>query len=111
MLIREGATLIQSAEDILEMIRHFDDRAEPAACGSEFRADRDYPALYGNGLTEMDNAEREPVIALLSMTPVTVDELVRQSGLDAPAVQLALLELELAGRLIRHAGARVSLSN
>ena len=41
MLIREGATLIQSAEDILEMIRHFDDRAEPAACGSEFRADRE----------------------------------------------------------------------
>jgi DNA processing protein len=39
-----------------------------------------------------------------------VDELIRQSGAEAAAVQLALLELELAGRLARHAGGRVSLT-
>ena len=38
-----------------------------------------------------------------------VDELVRQSGLAPAVVQIVLLELELAGRLERHAGARVSL--
>jgi len=38
-----------------------------------------------------------------------VDELIRQSGAGAAAVQLALLELEIAGRLARHAGGRVSL--
>jgi DNA processing protein len=38
-----------------------------------------------------------------------VDELIRQSGDSAAAVQLALLELELAGRLVRHAAGRVSL--
>ena len=36
--------------------------------------------------------------------PVPVDELVRQSGLPSGAVQLVLLELDLAGRLDRHAG-------
>jgi DNA processing protein len=41
---------------------------------------------------------------------VSVDELVRQSGDSAGAVQLALLELELAGRLTRHSGGRVSLA-
>ena len=38
-----------------------------------------------------------------------VDELIRQSGLSAAEVQLALLELDLAGRLDRHAGQKVSL--
>ena len=41
--------------------------------------------------------------------PVLVDELIRQSGQPSSAVQMALLELELAGRLERHAGGRVAL--
>ena len=45
---------------------------------------------------------------LLSPTPVEVDELVRQSHLTPSAVLTILLELELAGRLIRHPGNRVS---
>ena len=57
------------------------------------------------------DGDRAPLIGLLSMTPVTVDELVRQSGMPLSSVQFALLEMELAGRLARHAGARVSLSN
>jgi len=108
-LIREGATLIQEADDILEMVRHFDDRAEPLARDQELRAERDDANVREAGQTDIDSSERAPVIGLLSATPVTVDELVRQSGLVAPSVQLALLELELAGRLTRHAGARVSL--
>ena len=49
-------------------------------------------------------------MSLLSPAPVAVDELIRQSGEVASAVQLALLELEIAGRLVRHAGGRVSLA-
>jgi DNA processing protein len=48
---------------------------------------------------------------LLTTAPIGVDELVRQSGTSAGAVQMALLELEIAGRLVRHAGGRVSLAN
>jgi DNA processing protein len=40
---------------------------------------------------------------------VPVDEVIRLSGAPPAAVQMALLELELAGRLERHAGGRVSL--
>ena len=49
------------------------------------------------------------IITLLGPVPVLVDELIRQSGQPSSAVQMALLELELAGRLERHAGGRVAL--
>jgi len=111
MLIREGATLIQSADDVLELIRHFDDRAEAGQVGHALPADGPNSLLGETEATTLRNSDRTPVLDLLSFTPVPVDELVRQSGLSPSTVQLALLELELAGRLARHAGARVSLSD
>ena len=41
--------------------------------------------------------------------PSPVDEIIRLSGASSGAVQMALLELDLAGRLDRHAGGKVSL--
>ena len=99
-LIREGATLVQSAEDVLEAIGPM--RLRP------FRQpDRRYAAP--GPPADADEAARRSVAELLNATPVPVDELVRQSGLAPAAVQTVLLELELAGRLERHAGGRVSL--
>jgi DNA processing protein len=45
---------------------------------------------------------------LLGPSPVPVDE-IRLSGASSDAFQMALLELDLAGRLDRHAGGKVSL--
>jgi len=53
---------------------------------------------------------RVAIESLLGPSPVPVDEIVRQSGAAAGAVQLVLLEFDLAGRLDRHAGGKVSLS-
>jgi len=44
------------------------------------------------------------------LAPIAVDELTRQLGQSASAVQLALPELALSGQLLRHAGGRVSLA-
>ncbi|WP_108810078.1 DNA-processing protein DprA [Sphingorhabdus sp. Alg231-15] len=109
-LIRDGATLIQSVDDVIELISHFDDRA----AGTDIPGDRletsDHATkLQRSSAADINDKERHTLIALLGMTPVSVDELVRQSELSAASVQMALLELELAGRLTRHAGARVSL--
>ena len=46
---------------------------------------------------------------LLGPSPVPVDEVIRLSSVPSGAVQMALLELDLAGRLDRHAGGKVSL--
>lgn len=99
LLIREGATLVQTVEDILEAIRPIDARAVRSPV-SGFESEP--PAEPGE-------AERQRIEALLGPVPVPVDELIRQAGLPAAAVQLVLLELELAARLERHAGGRVSL--
>ena len=111
MLIREGATLVQSADDVLELIRHFDDRAESILSNDERSRSCKFSDFPETGNTDFQVMNREPLFNLLSVTPVTIDELVRQSGLPAASVQFTLLELELAGRLTRHAGARVSLSD
>ena len=97
-LIRDGAILVQSAEDVIEQLSAFDGTPGPL---------REPSAPF---LLAGETADRPAdITALLTIAPVAVDELVRQSGEGAPAVQLALLELELAGRLQRLAGGRVSL--
>jgi DNA processing protein len=52
---------------------------------------------------------RARVMALLGPTPVTTDDLIRLSGTSTTIVQATLLELELAGRLVRQQGGRVAL--
>ena len=99
LLIREGATLVQTVDDILEAVRPIDARAVRAPATSFGAAPVDDPS----------EGDRRRVTGLLGPVPVTVDELVRQSALPPAQVQTVLLELELAGRLERHAGARVSL--
>ena len=99
-LIREGATLIQTAADVVEAIRPIDSRVRSGGVDYE-------PARSEFG--ETDNLARSAVEQLLGPSPVPVDELVRLSGLPSGSVQLVLLELDLAGRLDRHAGGKVSL--
>ena len=99
LLIREGATLVQSVDDILEAIRPIDSRGvRSPASGFE-----------GPPPVDASNADRRAIVGLLGPVPVAVDELIRQSGLVPAVVQTVLLELELAGRLERHAGGRASL--
>jgi DNA processing protein len=98
-LIREGATLVQSGEDILESLGRI---------GGFVRQGR--VSFAGAPPADLADTERQKVVGLLSMAPVAVDEIIRLSGATPGAVQTALLELEIAGRLQRHAGGRVSLS-
>ncbi|WP_066768814.1 DNA-processing protein DprA [Sphingobium sp. CCH11-B1] len=60
--------------------------------------------------SDVAESERAAVVALLGHAAVPVDELIRLSGLSPAVVQTVLLELELGGRLERHAGGRVSLA-
>lgn len=99
LLIREGATLIQTAADVLEQVRPFDARMV-----------RSPPIAFdAQPPQEADDHARRLVAALLSPVPVAIDEVIRQSGVPAPVVQMVLLEMELGGRIEWHAGARISM--
>jgi DNA processing protein len=103
-LIRDGATLVQTVDDVMEALRPIDPRAILAdpGIGSGYAVPR--------VSADADDADRAAVSALLGWTPVPVDEIVRQSHRPPAIVQTVLLELELAGRLERHAGGQVSLN-
>ena len=97
-LIRDGATLIQNAADVVEAIRPFESQVRSPVAPFEPAAEQ------LNGHDALGAVEE-----LLGPSPVPVDEVIRLSGASSGAVQMALLELDLAGRLERHAGGKVSL--
>lgn len=98
-LIRHGATLVQTAADVMEAVRSPLHRVRsPETPFAAPKPDEcDDPGLL------------KSVEQLLGPSAVPVDELIRLSGAPSGAVQMALLELDLAGRLDRHAGGKVSL--
>jgi DNA processing protein len=104
LLIREGATLVQSAADVLEALSAF---GEGPQLGMRFQAAESMEA-YADVAAEAGESERSAVMALLSPTPVAVDELVRLTTLPSAVVSSVLLDLELEGSLARHAGGRVA---
>jgi len=97
-LIRDGATLIQNAEDVVEEL------GPVGRVRSSVIPYRPEPELVNGDDNAVDLVEE-----LLGPSPVPVDEVIRLSGASSGAVQMALLELDLAGRLDRHAGGKVSL--
>lgn len=97
-LIREGATLVQNAMEIAELVRPLDSRLVRRSL------EVTPPTLDDGG-----ESDRRAVIDLMGMTYVSVDELVRQSGSSQSVVQMVLLEIELAGKLERGAGGKVRL--
>ena len=124
-LIREGATLVTGARDILDALAPTIARGEPPLPRVEERGGEDEPLwdeLEGYASADrsasaydmQDLAEPAPrpadvtLLDLLGTAPMGVDDLVRLSGLSLRAVQVALLDLELAGRLERHGENRFS---
>lgn len=101
-LIRDGAVLVQSPEDVVELLSGFDGNP-----WSSFRETQAWSYDPGEDFADEEQADIEQ---LLTTAPIAVDELIRQSGVSAASVQLALLELEIVGRLTRHAAGRVSLT-
>ena len=84
-LIKQGAKLVESAQDVLEEL-HFQ------------------PAFSGTDSTAPDAADPDGVLAALGFDPAGLDALVARTGIDAATLQVRLLELELDGLVARLPG-------
>ncbi|MVA97681.1 DNA-protecting protein DprA [Nitratireductor sp. CAU 1489] len=101
-LLKEGALLVTDADDILTHIAPLLGRDIPSA--DELDEPPDFTATPPPG-----DDDRARVAEALGPTPTAVDDIIRHTGLHAAQVFMILLELDLAGRLERHPGNRVSI--
>ena len=104
-LIRHGATLTETIDDILGILQATLSRPRNDTPRTQFI---DVDSMGLSGVPEAD-LNHSRVLEALSPSPVPVDELVRQCQLSPAVVVTVLLELELAGRLERHPGNLVAL--
>ncbi|MGD9738467.1 MAG: DNA-processing protein DprA [Bauldia sp.] len=103
-LIKEGAILTTHADDVLAMVEPMlHERTAPPVRSSPPQL----PLLAEADSTGGDHAR---VLEALGPSPIEIDEIIRFTGLSVGIVQLALIELDLAGRIERHPGQRVSLA-
>ena len=104
-LIREGATLTECAADVLEQLNGL---GQTPAAGEKKSY---YQQVMSEPIDESAiNQGRPRIEESLDFAPLAVDELIRNCQLSPAVVATVLLELELAGRLERHPGNRVSLT-
>ena len=103
-LIRQGAHLIESAEDVIAVLETI------RPLGLEEPTDLFTSAPFDAERAEADIARaKSQVQDLLSPTPTPRDDIIRTSGLPLPVVTAALLEMELAGEVHVEPDGRVSL--
>ena len=100
-LIREGAVLTENADDILSVL-------SPMLGGGFAEPDAPSPTMSAAGLEAEADRIRARVEEALGPAQVAIDELIRQTGAPVAAILTVLLELELAGRCVRHPGNQVS---
>ena len=92
-LIRQGAKLVESAQDVLEELRLPEEgSSSPAASAG--------PAT----VTNADAPADDPLLEAMGYEPVGLDALVARTGIAASTLQVQLLELELADRVVRLPG-------
>ncbi|WP_425092719.1 DNA-processing protein DprA [Tropicimonas sp. S265A] len=110
-LLREGATLIRNADDVLDALRPLVDAPQPGPVEGDAMAPRRANPTASNPDSRPPPPDqiRARILAHLGAAPLPEDQLIRDLVLPAAAATSALVELEMAGRVIRHPGGALSL--
>ncbi len=103
LLIKQGATLIESASDVLQAL----ETKENFTLKEDFLPIEE-PDFSKVSECDIDNA-RKIILENLSTNSITVDNIIYETGFSHSIVSVVLLELELAGRLEKNSSGSVSL--
>ena len=98
-LIKNGAILIETVEDVLQEI-------SPTA---PFELKEEFSQLTPTFSIASSEKSRQIVNENLSLVPISIDELVRECQLSPSDLWIVLLEMEIAGRIERLPGGKVAL--
>ena len=112
-LLKTGATLVTEPEDVLEVLAPM--LREGASAGAE-PPDATWGVQIvaghgGTGLPHVGDEDKARLLGALGPAPVDIDELARATGLPIRSIRIALIELDLAGRIERHGHQLVSLAS
>lgn len=115
LLIRDGAVLVRSAEDVLEAITPQPEGSRQAVPDIAAKTGVDHPGDGGAPRRDGDRRSLAETAALhqrildrLGPSPVTEDQLIRDLALPAEIVAQGVVMLEVEGQVLRHAGGMLS---
>lgn len=109
-LIRDGASLIRNAQDVIELLGAI--APEPQDTTPQAYALQEptaVPPLKRNPAKHSENASQH-ILSMLSPTAISEDRLIRDTGFSPTFLTQHLIELELAGQVTRLNGGRVALA-
>ncbi len=109
-LIKDGAFLVETAEDILSHLDLSRQRLIPPAPRPAEAELFDIPLDKAENNADISTEpEAASLLDCLTSDGVYVDELLRQTGLDSATLSMQLLELELDNKIERLPGNRIAL--
>jgi DNA processing protein len=105
MLLKNGAIVTTAAEDVISGLAPLDGGMVPPPPVQHSLFEPEHTMSLPPG-----DDQREAILELLGPSPVEIDEIIAHMGIAPSKVFLAVLELDLAGRIERHSGNRVSIA-
>jgi len=110
-LIRDGAYLVESADDIVANLPQYENfiKKDNNLFKDFIEKDANFKTLDTAHLKEPSQKERTAIVELLSAVPINFEYLQKETHLPLPIIYTVILELELAGKVVRHVGNKISL--
>ena len=112
MLIRDGATLVRNAQDVIDALPAQDPARASETLGAETSAQVEIPLPPPEARTLAETAAlHSQILSRLGPSPLAEDQLIRDLGAPARTVSPALVDLELDGRIRRETGGLLRLAD
>jgi DNA processing protein len=104
-LLKQGAIMVESAADVLNNLPNLELKRNDSL--SEQSSSHLAPSTSVKTISQKDRAE---IISLLSNVPIEIELLARHSQIPLNVVYCIIIELELAGKIMRAPGNKISLN-